>query len=667
MNKLDAYNKALHVEWKDFQVTSPEEVQELEAAAKAIRDDTVGNIGDQLPAMQKSEIARTLDQWGKTYNMVSYILCARLYLNTKEAKEQHVSFEGWVTKNVSRLLSQQENRTSLQIYPDMNGMPQLPGMKGPCSARLKAQLLQRFFIAKYESQGGHNITWKRFEKESIDDMDKWIAHIHKGQKSDAEPHSIFQFHITNAGSHKQPIIHTTLQTVPHPLSRLRYTPAEQNIAKQYIPEEASASSRTPELSKWSGLPLAHTVAHFQAIKLFILTDLDSWGGNSADTYSALSQRMVISALMDEIGRNPHLMAAASVKNWVTHEDSHWLPLEFFASLIQSITIGASLAYFTVCGIFKPTVMWIQRLCSGVLMVFVFLLNLRGILMRESVPDPISVAMRRTSSGWNTNTALELIGQCVAAIRNDIERSNRILLHSFPERSRAWVEELNRLNEEYEAQRSSSSDLAEASTDDITRRLPRSLHNAHSMWLMLPDSQHMSVIVVPAVKRGQSAPKRQDMRYRSCGRADSTLSDSQEEIELPKDDEMTGSSNSSRAAPSPAPLEESLPEPDNAFRNVDVPSIRVDRTSTIPLGVGTTSGITPSNIPNLEVMPALPAGQGPKDQSSRQKGVRKKNMKETMDAARPEEQGTSGRLVCARKQLPNAQAAIDVAPKGSYKR
>ncbi|KAF8597593.1 hypothetical protein BDV93DRAFT_513178, partial [Ceratobasidium sp. AG-I] len=276
MNKLDAYNKALQAEWKEFQVTSPEEVQELEAAAKAIRDDTLGNIGDQPPAMQKSEIARTLDQWGKIYNMVSYIVCiwedtesktqafdyaslrARSYLNTKGAKEQRVSFEGWVTKNVGRLLSQQEHGTSLQIFPDINGMPQLPVIQGPCSARIKAQLLRRYFIAKYESQGGLEVTWKRFEKESIDDisraveitrmpadithlvdparmsvndMDKWIAHIHKGQKSDAEPHSIFQFHITSAGPYEQPIVHTTLQTVPHPSSRLRYTPAERNFAK----------------------------------------------------------------------------------------------------------------------------------------------------------------------------------------------------------------------------------------------------------------------------------------------------------------------------------------------------------------------------------------------------------------------------------------------------
>ncbi|KAF8601827.1 hypothetical protein BDV93DRAFT_558210 [Ceratobasidium sp. AG-I] len=185
------YNKALQAEWKEF--------QELEAAAKAIRDDTLGNIGDQLPAMQKrmldglpSEIAQTLDQWGKVYNMVSYIVCiwedtesktqafdsaslrARSYLNTNGAKEQRVSFEGWVTKNVGRLLSQQEHGTSLQIFPDINGMPQLPVIQGPCSARIKAQLLQRYFIAKYESQGGLEITWKRFEKESIDDISRAV-------------------------------------------------------------------------------------------------------------------------------------------------------------------------------------------------------------------------------------------------------------------------------------------------------------------------------------------------------------------------------------------------------------------------------------------------------------------------------------------------------------
>ncbi|KAF8592981.1 hypothetical protein BDV93DRAFT_567064 [Ceratobasidium sp. AG-I] len=180
-----------------------------------------------------------------------------------------------------------------------------------------------------------------------------------------------------------------------------------------------------------------------------------------------------------------------------------------------------------------------------------------------------------------------------------------------------------------------------------------------------------------------------MRYRSRGRADSTLSDSQEEIDLQKYDEMSSSSISSRTAPSPAPSEESLPEPDNAFRNVDVPSIRVDRTSTIPLRVDATSdpltssspiighitdperinlaGITPSNIPNPEVIPALPAGQGPKDRSSRKKGASKKSVKEPIQAVRPEEQGTSGRPVRARKRLPNAQAAIDAAPKGSYKR
>ncbi|KAF8595670.1 hypothetical protein BDV93DRAFT_514819, partial [Ceratobasidium sp. AG-I] len=569
MNKLDTYNKALQAEWKEFQVTSPEEVQELEAAAKAIRDNTLGNIGDQPPAMQKrmldglpSEIARTLDQWGKIYNMVSYIVCiwedtesktqafdyaslrARSYLNTKGAKEQRVSFEGWVTKNVGRLLSQQEHGTSLQIFPDINGMPQLPVIQGPCSARIKAQLLRRYFIAKYESQGGLEITWKRFEKESIDDisrtveitrmpadithlvdparmsvndMDKWIAHIHKGQKSDAEPHSIFQFHITSAGPHEQPIVHTTLQTVPHPSSRLRYTPAERNFAKQYKPEEVSPSARMSELSQWSGLPLARTVAHFQAIEPFVLRDLDSWGGVYAHLSDMMrdialmeihgpAHQMVISASMDEIGRNPHLMAAASVENWVTHKDSHWLPLKFIDQAhpkhydwsllsllycVRNIQPHRHLDSETVLG--GPY--GVRVLGYGIRRVA---LNLRGILMRESVPDPISAAMRRTSSGWNTNTALELLGQCVAAIRSDIEQSNTILIHSFPERSRAWVDELNKLNEEYEAQKSSSSDFAQTSTDEITCGLPRSLQDAHSMWLMLPDSQHTSVTAVPAV-------------------------------------------------------------------------------------------------------------------------------------------------------------------------
>ncbi|KAF8595262.1 hypothetical protein BDV93DRAFT_515125 [Ceratobasidium sp. AG-I] len=53
MNKLNAYNKALELEWKEYQVTSPDQVKTLEAAAKSLRDESSAVIGEQLPEMQK--------------------------------------------------------------------------------------------------------------------------------------------------------------------------------------------------------------------------------------------------------------------------------------------------------------------------------------------------------------------------------------------------------------------------------------------------------------------------------------------------------------------------------------------------------------------------------------------------------------------------------------
>ncbi|KAF8604747.1 hypothetical protein BDV93DRAFT_555181 [Ceratobasidium sp. AG-I] len=414
-----------------------------------------------------------------------------------------------------------------------------------------------------------------------------------------------------------------------------------------------------------------------------------------------AHRMVISTSMDKMAQNPHLMAAAFVKDWATQEYNHWLPLEFFDQSHPNHYDWSLLSLLYCVRNIRPHIHpETQTVLGGLYGVRVLgycirrvALNLHSIIMRESIPDPISAAMRRSSSLWNTLTASELLGQSVTAIRQDIERSNVLLMESFPQRSRSWVEELNKLNE-----------------DIVTCGLPSSLPEAHAMWVMLPRPVQPTEGGAVSVGQGsQSALKQRDMRYRSNRRAESIISKSPEEIDLPKDDELSSTSNSLSASPSPAPSADSLPEPDTAFRNIEVPSIHVDRSRPTDLGVAVTEGLfnrmypnpaltsygieladtalavlstfghvdqservnlaetNRSDIPDSEAGPAPRTLQENNAAPSRQKGVKRKNTKKPSEAAVPEGQGTSGRPVRVRKRLPQAQATIDAAAKGSYKR
>ncbi|KAF8596065.1 hypothetical protein BDV93DRAFT_514457 [Ceratobasidium sp. AG-I] len=87
------YNKALALEWEVFQTNNQEGLERLKASAKGLRSDAQGGIDQQTPEMQKrmldalpSEIAHTLDAWGRKYNMVSYIdLLAKLQAEPSRA------------------------------------------------------------------------------------------------------------------------------------------------------------------------------------------------------------------------------------------------------------------------------------------------------------------------------------------------------------------------------------------------------------------------------------------------------------------------------------------------------------------------------------------------------------------------------------------------------
>lgn len=106
----------------------------------------------------------------------------------------------------------------------------------------------------------------------------WIDHIHKGQKQLLDAHAVFQFKILNRGSKDEPLIQSDTQTSPHRLSTFRFTPAERRFAQRYLDNTVSVKMGSDSETRWSGLPLARSVARYRAIEQWALGSLDSWGG-----------------------------------------------------------------------------------------------------------------------------------------------------------------------------------------------------------------------------------------------------------------------------------------------------------------------------------------------------------------------------------------------------
>ncbi|KAF8604844.1 hypothetical protein BDV93DRAFT_555272 [Ceratobasidium sp. AG-I] len=746
LDPLVAYNKALALEWE------------------GLRSDAQGGIDQQTPEMQKrmldalpSEIAPTLDAWGRKYNMVSYIVAvwestegeteafdyastrARSYLKTADATKHQKSFEGRVTEHVGGVISQSDSSVSLQIYPGQNEQPMLPPLEPKTPVKIKIQLLRRYFNAKYESQGGIELSWKQLEQESVDEnphaidtkrmpmgithlcdpsrmtapqINSWIDHIHKGQKRLPDDNLVFQFQVLKRGPKNDPLIQSELQSSTHPLSKLRYMPAERRFAQRYL-ADAVAVNMGPDLdTRWSGLPLARSIARYRAIEEWALGSLDSWGGTYVQVADLLrdialmemkgpAHRMTLDASMSELANNPHLLATAAGSSDAFQTEPDWLPLEFFDHLNPNHYDWSLLSLLFCIKRIRPHIHSESKTVLGGpygvrilgLTLRRIALNIRRIEARSSVPDTLMSAIQRSSPHWATEAALEQLSQCVLIIWQDIEQSNGILSRSLSERTSMWIDQITRLHQEYELRGEKDATAPDGSDRSSTNGLPRSLQEAHTIWL-LQETAHSAAMVPPSQGTGGPSRTTRHMRYCSAQRVNSPSSDSHENISLPSDDELSGSSRAaSPGSPEGNDLSDgSVHRPDVSFRHVEVQSLRVDSLA----GASATSdisqrdsykrsplGANPDADQHAEDNVAEPASTGEaldnKDTQSRvelaedaprsvrqKKGARRARVGTAEDSSSAAAK-LNDRPKRSRARLPQAQAAIDAASKGKYKR
>ncbi|KAF8600410.1 hypothetical protein BDV93DRAFT_559386 [Ceratobasidium sp. AG-I] len=174
-------------------------------------------------------------------------------------------------------------------------------------------------------------------------INSWIDHIHKGQKRLLDDNLVFQFQVLKRGPKDDPLIQSELQLSTHPLSKLRYMPAERRFAQRYLADAVAVNMGLDLGARWSGLPLARSVARYRAIEEWALGSLDSWGGTYVQVADLLrdialmemkgpAHRMTLNTSMSELANNPHLLATAAGSSDAFQTESGWLPLKFFDHL-----------------------------------------------------------------------------------------------------------------------------------------------------------------------------------------------------------------------------------------------------------------------------------------------------------------------------------------------
>ncbi|KAF8596064.1 hypothetical protein BDV93DRAFT_563718 [Ceratobasidium sp. AG-I] len=303
------------------------------------------------------------------------------------------------------------------------------------------------------------------------------------------------------------------------------------------------------------------------------------------------------------------------------------------------------------------------------------------------------AIQRSSPHWATEAALEQLSQCVLVIRQDIKQSNGILSRSLLERTSVWIDQITCLHQEYELQGKKDATAPDGSDRSSTNGLPRSLQEAHTIWLLLQETAHSAAMVPPSQGTGGPWRTTRHMRYRSAQRVDSHSSDSHENISLPSDDELLGSGQvASPSSPKGNDLSDDLVHrPDILFRHVKVQSLRVDSLA----GASATSDISQCDSYERSALGANPnADQHAEDNVAKPASTREAlDDKDTQacvesaedaprsvrqkEGARRAQAGTAEDLSSAaaksndgpkqsRAQLPQAQAAIDAASKRKYK-
>lgn len=116
------------------------------------------------------------------------------------------------------------------------------------------------------------------------------------------------------------------------------------------------------------------------------------------------------------------------------------------------------------------------------------MKLHAIEGRTSLLDTLSAVLCRSTFRWDSIAAFEQLHQCAMVLQQDMETLNGILMCSFPDCSKCWIEELGQLNEEYYQQKKIPGINTGTPTEHFTSGLPESLLEVHTMWLMLQELQ-----------------------------------------------------------------------------------------------------------------------------------------------------------------------------------
>ncbi|KAF8594449.1 hypothetical protein BDV93DRAFT_565421 [Ceratobasidium sp. AG-I] len=378
-----------------------------------------------------------------------------------------------------------------------------------------------------------------------------------------------------------------------------------------------------------------------------------------------AHRMTLDASMSELANNPHLLATAAGSSDAFQTEPDWLPLEFFDHLNPNHYDWSLLSLLFCIKRIRPHIHSKSKTVLGGpygvrilgLTLWRIALNIQRIEARSSVPDTLMSAIRHSSPHWATEAALEQLSQCVLIIQQDIKQSNGILSRSLSERTSVWIDQITRLHQEYELQGEKDATALDGSDRSSTNGLPRSLQEAHTIWLLLQETAHSAAMVPPSQGTGGPSRTTRHMRYHSAQRVNSPSSDSHENISLPSNDELSGSS---RAASPGSPEGNDLSD---------------DSRSTL--------GANPNADQHAEDNVAEPAstGEALDDKDSQAhvesaedapRSVRQKKGARRAQAGTAEDSFSAAaksndRPKRSRARLPQAQAAIDAASKGKYKR
>ncbi|KAF8594268.1 hypothetical protein BDV93DRAFT_515921 [Ceratobasidium sp. AG-I] len=505
-----------------------QEVEQLRQASHASYQSHSEDVQSSILSMFPTEVVKTVREWERRTGAAIYVITAFQKPDTGpevfDISSIDIPLGAHLTNNPDLAIP--------SIYPDRDGrpmLPQLPILKVGMDE--EKRIMRRYFtgVSLTEFMGGVPPPYAaleacmRIDPGSIierrrmppgfpvlrdpewwsrKELNSWITHILKGQKAHADNSVRFQWHRVPVHEEAAPIVVRAFQARSHPESTLKYTQNELLYTRKVQSEVDKEDASIEDSASWRGLPVARTVHVYTVYR------------------QALAQHLLSI-------HEPHKEMTELIKSVARMEQ--YGPVHPFSTLI-TMRQRSGLCRRFVTGYFSHVHIFMLKVE----------LSLEGLMTLDRIRE-------RKDIPRNLNTAIfsarDLVLSTNAAHNSFMHTRAKpaVLQITFPERAQAFEREVQRRAERTTFHPFDSQPQAMSNELGLSNGVPLNETRALALWAALQARQHMLPDIDASLDASRVVTLQRRRPTKPAAPMSPIIDDSHEEISLPRDSEISGTS------------------------------------------------------------------------------------------------------------------------------